>query len=284
MNPYKYSSVARALDPTYPTNRAVLILMPILFAAGAALAWLQGEAVLGGLLFGARLALAAFIAWALTREIDPDHELSAFLSLVLGTAAVIILPEANLLVAFWLMAVLRILNRTTGLPARWLDTLAVAGFSSWMLWTFDWTLGVIAGLAFILDGVLSEPLLRHRYVGLGLILLSILRVLVGPTAAAPHILSTDLIWELVAVVIFLPLLIRSSTMKSICDATGERINPRRVQSGQIVTFAAAGILLSRDPSGLEAASLIIASILGAGLFYLGSWPGSRQNADARARE
>ena len=36
---YRYTSIGRSLDPAAPTNKAVLVLLPIAAVLGAALAW-----------------------------------------------------------------------------------------------------------------------------------------------------------------------------------------------------------------------------------------------------
>jgi hypothetical protein len=265
---YKYSSLGRPLDPDYPSNRAVLILVPVLATAAAILAWILGVPTLDGLLRGARVGLAAFASWALAREIDPDHDGSAFLAMAIGTAAIMTYPDTDILIAFWLMAILRILNRTTGLPARWLDSIVVAGFSIWMLWTYDLILGFVAGMVFILDGALSEPLPRHRYFGLGLILLGVVRWLTGTGSQAQHILGINLLWGVIPALLFVPLFLRSSSIESVCDMTDRLVNARRIQSSQIVAVITALVLAQRVPAGIESAALVLASLLGAGLYFI----------------
>ena len=39
---YKYTSIGRPLEPEYPTNKAVLILMPLAALLGAATSWFAG--------------------------------------------------------------------------------------------------------------------------------------------------------------------------------------------------------------------------------------------------
>jgi hypothetical protein len=268
-NAYKVSSLGRTLDPDYPSNRAVLILVPILAAAAAILAWLIGVPTLAGLLRGIRVGLAAFVSWALTREIDPDHNGSAFLAMALGTVAIVVYPDTDILVAFWLLAVLRVLNRTTGLPARWLDSVVVAGFSIWMLWTYDFILGLIAGLVFILDSAFYEPLPRHRYFGFGLIVLGVVRGLAGIEGQVQHILDINVLWALIPALLFIPLLLHSSKVESLCDVTDQLVNSRRVQASQIVAILTALILVERAIAGVESAGLVLASLLGAGVFFIG---------------
>jgi len=266
MNQRHLSCLARPLEPAYPTNLAVLIIVPAIFLVGLLVYLLLGTALLGASLAAARIALSAFIAWALAREIDPDHDYSAFVAMLLGIAAALRFPGLNLLVAFWLMAILRVLNRTTGLSARWTDTLIIAGFSLWLAWSFDWLLGVAAGVTLLLDGYLAEPLKRHRLVGLALILAGL--SLAWIANSAPHRLQTEPLLAVGALVIGLPLILRSRTLRSVCDVTGQPLNGLRIQAAQLIAFMTAGALLTRVHDGLQASVLILASLLGAGLYTL----------------
>jgi len=269
MKPYQVSNLARSLDPDFPTNRAVLILVPAISGLAAAYSWIAGSAVPEALLMGVRTGLASFTTWAITREIDPDHSGSAFLSMAFGTACAMLLPGVHLLLAFWLMALLRIINRTTGLPARWLDSLVIAGFSLWLLWSYDWLLGIFTGTVFFLDSAMSDPLPRHRYFGLAFMLLGVLGRLLAPAQPA-HALDARWTWMAGASSLaFLPLLVHSARIESTGDLTGRKLDPHRVQAAQLLLILCTALLLARTPSGLEAGLLPLASILGAGLYDLG---------------
>jgi hypothetical protein len=269
MDFYSISSLGRPLDPSYPTNRAVIVLIPILTALGVLTASIEGEPILVALILGARFGLAGFVSWALTREIDPDHDGSAFLSMALGTLAVFLLPGVNLLATFWLMALLRLLNRTSGAAARWLDTLVISGFSIWLAGTYDWLAGLIAGLIMLLDGFLADPLPRHRYLGAGLAVASLIGSQIGVFRVTGHTLSLDLFWVLIPALLFVPLLIHSNHIVSVGDVGGKTLDAKRIQAAQLVVFMSAIMLLTRRSDGVGASSLLIGSILGAALYFWG---------------
>ena len=65
---YRITSIARPVDPAVPTNRAVLVVVPLAAALGAGLA-LAGltEGSPGGVALTA--ALATFGVWALARDL-----------------------------------------------------------------------------------------------------------------------------------------------------------------------------------------------------------------------
>jgi len=84
---YRFTSIGRPLDPRYPTNRAVQVLMPIAALVGGGVAWFGGVdakgiafAALGGL-------LVVFGCWALGRELAPDDNPGAFIGMAFAFAA-----------------------------------------------------------------------------------------------------------------------------------------------------------------------------------------------------
>ena len=108
---YRYCSIARPVDPQYPTNRALLILLPIgaaAFAALCAVGILPGPAVgnaLSALLIG-------FAAWALARELAPDHDVAAFVALALAWLHFGVTGTSDVLLLFVALFVARVANRS----------------------------------------------------------------------------------------------------------------------------------------------------------------------------
>jgi hypothetical protein len=159
---YRFTSVGRPLDPAVPTNRAVLILMPL--AAGVGVAWsLAGgasgwAAVQQGLVF----LLAVFGAWALARELLPDLPAVAFVSLALAFLACLATPSPGLLTLFATLGLVRIVNRSTGLAARVPDSVAVTALVIWTVYrTGNPWFGAVGAYAFLLDASLRKPLKRQ---------------------------------------------------------------------------------------------------------------------------
>lgn len=126
---YRFTSIARPIDPAYLTNRALLIVLPIagLLSAGLALFFDVGDGPLTAAFSG---ALAAFAAWALTRELAPDYNGAAFVALAFAWVANIAFGARQVLLLFVAMVLVRVINRSTGLPLRPIDTLGVLGFAS----------------------------------------------------------------------------------------------------------------------------------------------------------
>ena len=70
---FTYTSIARPVDPSYPTNTAVLVLMPIGGAIAAGVALSSGTPWGMSIMDAVYGLLVVFGSWALTREVAPDE-------------------------------------------------------------------------------------------------------------------------------------------------------------------------------------------------------------------
>lgn len=161
---YQYTSVGRPLDPAWPSNKAVLVLLPLAAILGATLEWADGGTPGAVLLRALNLALALFLSWALARELDPDDQSVAFISLAAGVLVGMLLDSPGLLAAVATLGLIRVVNRSTGLPARKSDSVVLVLLTITVIYSTGSPLfGGVAALAFVLDGSLKEPL-RHQWV------------------------------------------------------------------------------------------------------------------------
>jgi hypothetical protein len=231
---YRFTSISRPIDPAYLTNRALLIVLPVVGLLSAGMALLDGSgsspltAALGGV-------LAAFAAWALTRELAPDHAGAAFVALALAWFASIAFGAHRVLLLFVALVLVRVVNRSTGLPLRLLDTLGVFGLCTWAAINTQQPLIIlIASLAFVLDAVLDDPTRRH-YVAAAACLPVLGWMLVGDT----ELIADDLTvrdWSLAgAFLLGVVLVARTSPDPvSYCDISPDRLDRTRVNAGLIV--------------------------------------------------
>ncbi len=157
MGPRNMSAMMRPVDWNYPTNRLI-----ILFTLGVLVLGTLYQFILGGLSFmsalgwGASAGLAVFICWALTRELDPDDEYAAFAAAALYLVGLVIWgAQSELLVMFWLIEAIRILNRSVGLPVKILDGVLLLGLTGWLLWQGYFEVGLLTAVAFFVDDRLS---------------------------------------------------------------------------------------------------------------------------------
>jgi hypothetical protein len=245
------TAVARVVDPRYPTNLAITILAVLFAVAAAAWRWLGGSTLLVGAQWGMLAGLSTFLAWALARELDPDHDVSAFAAAALALLALPTLGLPQLLPLLWVLLVLRIVNRTVGLPARPLDSLGTLSLGLWLTWQEGWIYGLITAAALFLDGWLVPALRRHRVLaGIALVatvVVGLLRVDLpdggwdSPLLAWLYALTASLFS--ISVVTLEP-------ASALCDATGEPLHPKRVRAAQGLALVTA--LLSAGLAGQKA--------------------------------
>ena len=109
-------------------------------------------ALFAGLMF----ALVAFGGWALTRELAPDDNPAAFIAMALAVGALFAGADSVLLI-FIAMFLARVVNRTTGLGPRVIDSVMVAGLACWASFGLGQPLiGLVAAFAFAADGTLAD--------------------------------------------------------------------------------------------------------------------------------
>lgn len=126
------TALGRPLDLSWPTNRAVLWLMPVLAAFGAGLAWWSGAGGMG--MAALRAALLGFGAWAVARELAPDDHAGAFIAMGIALTTLLNVPEPGFFLLFLALFLSRVLNRSTGLELKPTDAAAVlvlAGATAW---------------------------------------------------------------------------------------------------------------------------------------------------------
>lgn len=234
--PYRLSGIGRPVDPSYPTNRAIVLLAMVGFAGGMARGFLDGAAWSGSGLLGVNAAVSLFLAWALTRDLAPDDNPAAFLSVGLVAAAWWMLGTQSLLIPVAFLLALRVVNRSTGKATEVVDTVAVLLILGWATWYVSWALGILGGMALWLDGILPRvPAQRarpyHVWAALPLLALVGARFLAGGVDIA--LPQGWLVFLVVAALALTAGLIYPSP-ESTGDVDGEPLEDARVRSGLLL--------------------------------------------------
>jgi hypothetical protein len=231
---YRFTSVARPIDPAYLTNRALLIVLPIVGLLSAGLATLQ-DAGSGPLSAAFSGVLVAFAAWALTRELAPDYNGAAFVALTLAWLAHVAFGTNRVLLLFVALVLVRAVNRSTGLPWRPLDTLGVFGFCTWAaINTQQPLILLLASLAFALDAILEEPLRLHLLAAAACLAGFAWMLIGGTDLFADDLTLRD--WSLVgAFALGIAVVAKTSPDPvSYCDVSPDRLDRVRVNAGLVV--------------------------------------------------
>lgn len=261
------SNLWRALDPRVLSNRLIM-----LFAAAVAIGMFlyrlaHGMNPTDSAVQAAGTGLFALLAWALGRELDPDHNLPAYAAAVLGVLAGLALGMPNLPLTIAVIALLRLVNRTSGLPARVSDSLGLIALVALVVARDGfWVIGPVLAVAFLLNAMLPRP---DRPNGFYFALLTLL--VTGVTS----VLFPSPEWTLrfdaslggsiaIAALAYLVIVLRDPThLQAVGDWTGTPLNHPRVQAAQLLALVAAlAVLLWDYAFGLMALSPLWAAIAG----------------------
>lgn len=160
------SSLGRPIDPSYPSNRYAVAATFAAGAIGSVVAFVSGEGPAESLGWGVVAGGAAFLAWAIGREIDPDRSSTAALAAPVA-AAFVVAGRPSLWSAAAVLLATRVLVRSTGVAPKPVDLAfaalvagAAAGTSSAGL-----PVGILTGAALAADRLLPRPARRSAVVG-----------------------------------------------------------------------------------------------------------------------
>jgi hypothetical protein len=244
---FRFSGLARPIDPAYPTNKAVLLFAPVVFLLGALYAYFGGAALVEILLAGLNAALLLFFAWALTRELTPDDNAAGFLAVGIALVAWPRVGPQSILTLAAIMVVARVVNRSTGKPATILDSVLVSLGLGAMAWFTSWTFGLIGALACSLDAILpvaGTQARRRDHLGFAaaLVGVTVVRLVLGVEALR---LPAHLpVWTLIAGLCGLAIWLYPRP-RSVGDVDQRRLVHARVRGALAVGLLSA-VLLSID--------------------------------------
>jgi hypothetical protein len=266
----EFSGIGRPLDFGYSSNRWAFYLTCAAGVIGAVFMYARSGEVLNVLGWGIGAAVSVFIAWALGRELDPDHNSSAFIGMGLSFVLIFFLGLPRLAMVFWLLIAVRILNRSTGISPKILDVLFFIGLGAWLTYQGYWPLGLFTPAVLLGDGLLPQGKRSQLWFAV-----------LGAAAATAAFIFKKGIWipgnfswfssspAILSAVFFIPVIWESRNIQSRGDKTGGKLNPRRVQTGQMQA-AVIWLLFSLEGgfSGWIGVIPVWAAGLGAGLFRL----------------
>jgi hypothetical protein len=273
----RITAVGRTIDPRCATNLAIALLSAAVVLVAVIARLVAGAPILDAILRGVGAGFSVFFAWALSRELDPDHDLSAFVGAGLMLVALLLADPASLLLLLWLMLVLRVVNRTTGLTARPLDSLAVLGLGAWLTWQLSWAVGLVTALALLLDGLLAPRHRAHLWLSAPALLAAVLIPILRDTIAmAPGPTPETTLFALLVSGLFLVVIATSGKVRSVGDETGTPLNPVRVQAAQSLALLATLLFVFREgAASIVALGPAWAAMLGVALFRIGMLAYSR---------
>ena len=258
---YKYTSIGRPLVPAKWTNKAVLILMPLAALLGAVMAWLGDSQGMQILQSAVAYLLIAFGSWALARELFPDDNPAAFVSMALAILAALSFDSPGILILFATLGLVRIVNRSTGMAARKTDSIIVTLLVFWVIYaTRSPFYGAVAALAFVFDGSLKNPL-RHQWVFALICFGGMIVYMVDHDVGLAYFSAPDSLIEWLSLIALLILALDMFLLKkvlSVADLSGQPLDLTRVKGGMAVGLFAA----FQGLGALENVILLVATVAG----------------------
>lgn len=270
MNIHKLTTVGRPIDLSYRSNRAIAVGSLLVMLGAVILQRAAGSTWTHSVLWSAQAALSVFLAWALCRELDPDHDGSALLAAGLCLGGLILWGLPRLTVIFWLNVVVRAVNRTTGVPAGFLDSMGMLGLGIWLSLQANLGYGFITSVAFFLDSQLPDRAPGQLVFALLSIAATVAATIVGEGVlwdGTPHLGGTLI--ALTVSILLLPAVRDARSLKAVGDRTGKRLEPHRVQAAQLIALiTGVGTAFLGGIPALGALVPLWTAVLGASVHWL----------------
>ncbi len=227
------SGLWRALSHRNRFHLLVLGSSALAFAAVLLLQLRAGRSTSHATGVAVNAAAMLFLAWAVAREIDPDHSQSALLAAALG-GFILLGGSAPAGASVALLAALRIVTRSTGKAPTGLDLVALTLLAGAIALTpRGWIGGVAVAAALAWDTGLPEGSPRRNYVGsLAALAATSAVTLLGDTLEVGFVMPDPLDWAAVAGGMLGFAFMRRYAPRSVQDRGKAKIRPERLRAGQ----------------------------------------------------
>lgn len=258
--------IGRIIDPRRPTSR-VAILAPL----GAALIVfaLDTTDIRRAIVAG----ISTFAAWAIARELNPDHPQSATIAAVLTPIATVLLGTPAPAALFVAMFTLRIIARTTGLPPRSTDlAVLTAGSVLFADTPWGWATGILLAFAMVRDAALpGEPPPNAGLWGGVLAIGVTARVALADGLGEWQVPSTVALLVLAVGLASAVIVLQPTPVLSLGDWNKTPLEPQRIREAAIfgLLTAALGTVAAGAPGIVAIAPLLLAFIGVAGYRLFG---------------
>ncbi len=248
MNISRISSLTRSIDTGYFPNLLILILSAAVLLIISINRSLSGIPVHYSLLDAAAAAIAVFLCWALSREMDPDHDYTAILASLLVAGYIYLNAVPNLLLILWLLLIFRILSRTSGNEVTLIDSLIVFIIGVWIILDHSWIFGPVMSAFYILESRLPPAGRRHLYFAIISIIISI--VLIGTKNTQNMEIFSEVFSILFIITVLYILAIFTLKPVAAMDDMGKAfLSSKRIQIVRLIglkTFVMAALLIGPD--------------------------------------
>lgn len=262
------SGIARPLSFRYPTNRAIIIIVALIIVLGTPVKLLLGSSFLSSIVWAFGTGGALFFSWALTRELDPDHNASAFIAVTVTLAVFFITDLPNLLALLWLLIVIRILNRITGIAPTIFDLIGTSIVAIVLNWQATWLYGLITALVLYIHLSIDSKKSRRLLLVALLILLVVVSAILGITSLIT-ISASLTVMAMVLSILFIPPILFTNRLQSLTDITEEPVSVSRLRITRVVAIVTGFlVVLTLGNDGFYDLLPLWSAVVGILLYYL----------------
>jgi hypothetical protein len=234
------SNLGRDIDPNYRTNLIIMILTPLSAVVAFVIAVIAGMGFGDAAVRAFFTAGATFAAWAFSREIDPDHDWSAFVAVGLAWIGCYIYraPVFGAFSLAMMMYALRMTNRVVGAAPTVVDSGLILAEIAVTAFLNNWVVAWVGVAAFLLDGLMVNKVKRHLALAGIAALITLLRPLVIPLPDMYTLSNENLIAVVVVSLAFFLTIAATRKLTSKTDTGNKSLNVPRVRAAMILTLAA----------------------------------------------
>ncbi|WP_319508647.1 hypothetical protein [uncultured Methanolobus sp.] len=266
----KITTVGRSLNFDYFSNKWITIIAVLTFIIITLFNAARGETNYANLITGVRAGLLVFLLWAISRELDPDKDWGAFVTVSLALAFMIIFEVPHILPFVWFLLILRILNHSSGMPAGIMDSFLIAIIGMILTYYMSRIYGILTAVGFILDNRLNDPAKYHLSIGILMLIVSVI-IYVENGGITFTNSSESILFVVFGTLLFLPAIIRPGKLESVGDRTNEPLDPTRIKMARIMgilVFFGIGVI----PADLNTvlAPFIFCIFAGTGIYRISS--------------
>jgi hypothetical protein len=267
MDRKRISSLSRSLDMDYPDNRLIVYLCAVVFISSAIFWILSGDNFLPGIIWSGRAALSVFFAWALTKEIDPDHPESAIIAAGIGVSGLFLSDYPSLLIALLLVFLFRMVNRTVGVSLTLSDSIMIVITGIYLIYTGKWMYGIMMSIAFFMDAALSKPVKRHFLFAFISLIASFLGFYRNSTEIG-YLSGYYILALFILVLFFIFRVVLAGRIGSVSDVSGQQLSDQRVIATCIVALIAGLLAVSEGQTDILATFPLWAALSGVTTFEI----------------
>lgn len=173
-----------------------------------------------------------FFCYLLTAEILPEYPTLQTISGAVATLLTIIYGTGDVILIFWLLMILRLLNRSSGLTATMFDHLLIISLTYWIAKPGYWLYPAITAFIFFLESKLPYGNSRSLYsAGFAFLLIISIPAIEKPPSDIP---IDWFILMVVTTLLYTSVVKQTDLTKMLDEHSNKPLNPLHLQSAQII--------------------------------------------------